>query len=656
MNKMKSSVIDRILFGLTIILSSLLPFITSAPKMIGEPFDTRFQIVVHEHWYWFLKLERPLRDVFIFYPFDKTLGYSDIFFVNGLIYSGLRILSFPILDAWTITNFIIIFLGNVGFAFLFISLLKNKYLIILALITITNSYAFLVFFSIWPNTAGYALVSWVFFFLLKIWNSKPESFTLWLNLLLIYLPLLTLSFWYPGFFSIMGTILFFLLGIFSGNKSLRIRFGLLKNLFHLKKMLLFMPVWLSLWILFLFIVLPTRGNLRRDPNEIYKGSLSNLDFFSIDLLGPTYFKDATSLLFGTEWMSAGHAWSVGFPFLTFMVFLVIALISRRRLLKFNSLHSMTFFTIVFSIVLTISFNNFGLYIYLWQNFELLGVIRTPVRINILINFLMLFFIFSFFDKKIYSAEPIKKILITILIVFVSIDQFRVIEGSWYRADFLNKDLRKQLPASSSDCQYLGLVNEGAGHWSDTIEAMVLSSFTNIPTINGYSGTFPSDAIERNWDDPSDYESVLDYINRNNLSSMGCIFSNQTVNKLSKFSTLNIHSQEGESLWESGNNKKWVWITDQNTSLQLRNYLTNHPVKDVEINIRMAPCMTRNTVTVENNGTTIAIDLDKNNPSFKLKLPELSPRDSLTASFKSAQPGCQVDGDPRNLVYALELQN
>lgn len=655
MKSVQSPTVERIILGLVITISSLFPFILSTPKMIGEPFDTRFQIVVHEHWYWFLQLERPLRDVFIFYPFDKTLGFSDIFLINGFFYSVLRVLNLSILEAWTVTNFVVIFLGNVGFAFFLAGILKNKFLIILGLFTLTNSYAFLAFFNIWPNTAGYALVSWVFFFLIKIWNSKPKNFTLWLNLLLIFLPLLTLSFWYPGFFSVMGTILFFLLGTLSRNNSLRENLKSLMNLSNLKKIFIFLPVWLLLWILFLFIVLPTRGNLRRSPDEIYKGSLSNFDFFSINLLEPTYFKDFIGLFFGTDWISASQAWQVGFPFLTILAFFIIALMSIKKIIEFNSVYSMTFFIIVFTLVLTIRFDNFGVYTYLWQNFDILGIIRTPVRINVLINFLLLFFIFSFFDKKIQSVLDLKGFMSAVLITIIAINQFRVIQGSWSKNDFLNKSLLDQLPVSSSDCQYFALVNEGSGHWSDTIEGMVFSSLTNIPTINGYSGTSPNNVIERNWIDPSNYESVWGYINRNKLDSMGCIFTNQTFNKISILSTLNFRLQDENSLWESGHDNKWLWITDQNVSMQLENYLAEHPIK-VEIKIRMAPCMDNNTVVIEYKGETTVVILDKNYPVSNLELAELAPLESKALTYRSAQPGCQVDNDPRNLVYAIEIQN
>ncbi len=102
-----------------------------------------------------------------------------------------------------------------------------------------------------------------------------------------------------------------------------------------------------------------------------------------------------------------------------------------------------------------------------------------------------------------------------------------------------------------------------------IEAMVFSSLTNIPTINGYSGT-SSDTIERNWIDLSDYASVWDYINRINLSSMGCLFSNQTVDKLSQLSTLNIHFQEEVS---PGNQE----TIKSGCGLQIKMFLYNYEI-------------------------------------------------------------------------------
>jgi hypothetical protein len=169
MKTVKFKKFDFIYFLVIAFISSLLPFLTSYSKLIGEPFDTRFQIVIHEHWFWFLKGERPIRDVYIFYPFDTTLGFSDIFLANGFFYSLFRFLNFSILNAWTLTNITIIFIGNIGFALLLMHILKHKFLIILGLFTLSNSYAFIAFLDIWPNTVGYVLVSWTLFLLYKIY-------------------------------------------------------------------------------------------------------------------------------------------------------------------------------------------------------------------------------------------------------------------------------------------------------------------------------------------------------------------------------------------------------------------------------------------------------------------------------------------------------
>jgi hypothetical protein len=300
----------------------------SYSKLIGEPFDTRFQIVVHEHWFWWIKGERSLRDVNIFFPFDTTLGFSDIFLVNGFIYSILRFFNLSILNAWTLSNIVIIFIGNIGFFLFLTQILKNRLLIILGLITFSNSYAFIAFLDIWPNTVGYVLVSWILFFLYKIYNSHERNFVFWLNALLVSLPLLSLSFWYPGFFSILGTILF-LLFILLGQKSVLVTWlKALAKKDNLVKLGFFAPIWLALWGIFLFITLPTRGNLRRAPEEIYKGSLEIADFFSIDLVGPTLLQDILKNFIDVEWSSANQFLAVGFPILTFLAFLLISLMSR----------------------------------------------------------------------------------------------------------------------------------------------------------------------------------------------------------------------------------------------------------------------------------------------------------------------------------------
>jgi hypothetical protein len=650
----KFRVMGFISITFSIFISSLLPFFRSYPKLIGEPFDTRFQIVVHEHWYWFLKGERPIRDVYIFYPFDTTLGFSDIFLMNGVVYSLLRYINFSILDAWTLTNFIIIFIGNIGFSLLLINLLKSNFLIIAGIFTFTNSYAFIAFLDIWPNTVGYALVSWTLLILYKIYNSSKNNLLFWFNSLLVFLPILSLTFWYPGFFSILGTFLFFLLILLRKKYALINWFKILTLRKSLTKLLLAAPIWLSLWILFVFITLPTRGNLRRSPDEIYKGSLEFNDFFSINLVGPTFVQDFLQIFIDTEWSSANEFWAVGYPLLTLVAFLWVTIQSRNKIRKLNNLFSFTFVTILFSILLTTRVGEFGIYILLWQNFEFLGIIRTPVRVNIIINFLILLLIFKHIDQKIRVSDKKTKILSAFVIVIIILDQFRILKGSWDKQEFINRDLSMQQSEIQNNCKYFVLVNEGAGHWSDTIEGMVLSSLINVPTINGYSGTFPADAIKLDWDQPSANKFAIEYINRNQLNQKGCILSNSNYSPLSEISPIFITDPIGSSVWESSKKGYWLWFTENQSSFKINNPFDNYSIPASELLFKKAPCLDEVTLEVKQKNGSVQLQLTKQNPEKLLNFEQISPNESIYVEIESNQSGCLVGEDPRPLIYALEI--
>ncbi len=637
--------------GSLTLIASALPFLTSLPKMIGEPFDTRFQIVIHEHWYWVFQLERPLRDVLIFYPFDKTLGYSDIFFGNGIIYSLLRFAGLDILTAWTFTNFLVILFGNIGFALLLNKLLKNKLLVYTSLILMINSYSFLSLLNIWPNTVGYALVSWVLLFLYQIFYSNSYTVIKWTNALLVFIPILTLSYWYPGFFSILGILLFLILGLRSKNSNLRI---VLKSLYQKKSLInlaLFAPVWILLWSFFLFIALPTRGNLNRSPDEIYKGSLSINDFFATDLLEPTFTKDLFGLFSNNEWLSSNHIWSIGFSYFTIISFLVVSIFSIKSLLSNNSLFAFTFIAILLALILTLRINNYGIYIFFWQNFDILGIIRTPVRINILINFLLILYIFKFFDSQIHSKKS-NKIVVYFLVILMFLDQFRILPGFWNKKDFIDKDLAKQANDFPSNCEYFALVNEGAGHWSDTIEAMVFSSLINVPTVNGYSGTFPKDAIQRGWADPSGFTYVIDYINRNNLSLNACLLTNTNLFHINLHNQLFVNFSDSILLWEENKNRSWVWIQDKSLVVEISNPFIKHQLKATEVILEKAPCLDnlKLDLLINNKSFELAFTKDQNIASFDL--PSLNSSRNIRIKIDADQAGCQIDEDPRSLIYSF----
>jgi hypothetical protein len=424
----------------------------------------------------------------------------------------------------------------------------------------------------------------------------------------------------------------------------------------LNNLALVSPVWIGLWILFIYTVVPTSGNLRRAKDEIYKGSLDASNFFATDLVGPTYLSNALKYFTEFNLFSGDQEWAIGYPLLTVILFILISIKNRKRIASLDNLESFTFFAIIISIFLTTRLGEYGLYVFLWQSFEFFGIIRTPIRVNILTTFLLLLFIFNYIDKILVSTNIKRKILFLFIALAIALDQFRILPPAWNEKMFINQDLLKQANQVKKNCEYFVLVNEGAGHWSDTMDGMVLSALTNIPTINGYSGTFPSDAIQRRWYDPSENSLAFDYINRNNLNIKGCFVNNNYVSKLSKLTPLYIFDDYTNFYWESTQNKSWKWIEVENFTFEIRNPYSKQPLSTNEIFINLAPCQKSLSLEVLVNGVSRTLNINKENTPLPLYFPEISPEESVFVNIKSSQVGCTVDNDPRPLIYALEIIN
>jgi len=634
--------------------SSALPFISSSNKLLGEPFDTRFQIVVHQHWFWFLKGERPLRDIFIFYPFDKTLGYSDIFLVNGSFYAIIRFFGLEVLNAWAITNYVVILLGNIGFIFLSMHIYKfflTKFLVIL---TLTNSYTFLVFLNIWPNTVGYSMISWILFFLYKIYTSENRSMV-WFNGYMIFLPLFTLSFWYPSFFSICGTILLVIFMSIKNYSKLKVIIKNSSNTRNFRLFLIISPAWITLWALFLYIILPTRENLRRSPDEILRGSLDVSDFFVTSLIGSDLSTKILSIVFEPSQLVGNNSWAAGFSLILILFFIYFSWIFRLKIIKFDNLYSYTFFAIILSLILTIKFSENGLYIYLWNNFETLGIIRGPVRLNILISILMILFVFKSIEYKVESSTRKIKILLIVLIILISFDQFRFINGTWTRSNLINQSLIKQSIPVKENCKYFVLVNEGSGHWSDTIEGILFSSLINLPTLNGYSGTSPADVIERDWIEPSSHLYALRYIERNNLDLEGCVVSNHIFSKIKNFGPHNFYNIQGGSIWESNEKKYWHWFTSENSSMTVKFLKLQEFKKSPKVFISKAPCQENLELKVEGSDISTTLVLNDKNSTQTLDLKSAYNAEEFIIQIEADSPGCTVENDSRSLIFSIEIE-
>ena len=267
------------IFVIVLTLYTFRPIFTD--QLIGDPFDSRLMIVIHEHWWRWLNGLTEFRDLGFFYPFDKALGFSDIFLVPGLLYSILRFFSFGLAESWIITTFTVLVIGNLGWVVVAKRFLKTKTLRILFVATIVLSFSFIAYFAINPNIVGYSLLSW---FALLIYSIETEKVVskkqLKIAFFIILFQIYALSFWYGAFF--MGLIIFLrlLIGLFYHNDKRNFHDLFLSFRINKKIWISISPIILFLTWIFSYIYLSVSGDPIRPKSEMILNSPSPLMLFN----------------------------------------------------------------------------------------------------------------------------------------------------------------------------------------------------------------------------------------------------------------------------------------------------------------------------------------------------------------------------------------
>jgi len=214
------------------------------------------QLLLHEHWWrWFQGLTE-FRDTEFFYPYGKAFGFSDTFLLQGLIHSLLRYFGFQMENAWMITTFGFLIIGNLGWSLLALKLLKNRFLQIIFTLTMISSVSFVIHFTSQPNMVGYTFLSWFLYGFLNLKNSQKDTikFQLGVHVFLVSCLVYALSCWYGFFFLALTGFVYFLLSLLRKNFRISI-LSFLQNYYSFvnKKIIsLFMPVYATLLFIFIY--------------------------------------------------------------------------------------------------------------------------------------------------------------------------------------------------------------------------------------------------------------------------------------------------------------------------------------------------------------------------------------------------------------------
>ena len=620
-------------------------------QLIGEPFDSRLQIILHEHWWrWFNGLNQ-FRDVVFFYPFDKDLGFSDVFLVQGPIYSIFRFFGLNLSTSWTLTTFTLLLVGNLGWAFIAFKYIKSFSLQILMTLTLISSSSFVYYFTLNPNILGYLYLSWIALLLGKI-NSernlyrKHKLISFFITIMLIY----SLSCWYASFFVILILVIRFFLEFLFLNKKVINNIHQFRKLIFYKPYLIQLPLQIFLIWLFKYIYFSVAFEPIRTIDELIKNSpiigfLANGNGPSGNNFSGAFFK-SIYLLLGLD---IDKEFAIGVGLFNLLIgFLLIFYTGYKRLFSKNQvLWLLSIFIGYFYFVNWFGITSFHRYFYdLIPGFN---SIRYPGRYIIILGFVMIFLIYQLLDKYINKYNDSKKIPIILVASLLLLDQYRAPFKGWQPETLINSELMAQKEEIIKNCDYF-YYNFPGGWWYEQIEAMAFSSQIGIPTINGYSGAFPIGYPKQDFNSIDRSTKIIDWISKVDKNKRGCFVTGRSEIK-PLYSDFEFIDFVGFTNQESNGKVFWRWAVNSKPYIYI--FSSKLEKRKVEFSLNFSTCnQDQNITMIEDN-----FKLIKNLALSKQQniILDLDMKDKIVKriQFNTNALACKIDGDPRNLYFEIK---
>jgi type IV secretory pathway TrbD component len=498
-------------------------------RLLGEPFDARLMIILHEHWWNWFNGNSTFRNTDFFYPYDSAFGFSEIFFAQGIIYSLFRMISLDALSAWVTTNILLILIGNLGWHFLGQRFINSRYLRLIFSLTMISSISFVAYFNFYQNILGYAFLSWFALLIVKIKDEKVNKRKqLFINIFIFSYLVYVLSCWYAAFF--LGSILvvWYVSNVLSSFKRKR-DFHFIKSAnIHIPYILFFAPINLGLLYLFYY----TQVSVLNDVNRLNLNIITNSPTLK-DLLNSGLPYDG-SRIFNflapiSDLFLNSPTTDLNIGVGPLLIILTIFL-GTFYIAKFGFKKDYMWITSVIALYLIFVkiTPNFSLFSFLVEYESLLNAIRFPGRYVIILGFVLIFVIFVMLDRiqLNYKSTLIKTITIIIGISLL-MDQQRSPYLGWEKSKFISVELVAFEDQIKEECDYFYFDFPGGGWWYEQIEAMALSMRTGVPTVNGYSGGFPIGYPVEVFNSTSEPKEIFNWIETISKSKRGCYLTGKS---------------------------------------------------------------------------------------------------------------------------------
>lgn len=621
-------------------------------NLLGDPFDARLQLILHEHWWrWFNGLVE-FRNTEFFFPFKLALGYSDVFLVQGFIYSFFRWVNFDLTSSWTLTTIFLVVIGNFSWVVIAFKYIKNFALQILLILTSHLSLSFVFYFTLNPNIVGYAYLPWIYLMYENTINEKNlNRKQIKIHILIILFLIYALSCWYGAFFVILTAIIKLLLEKIPTIITLK-KINIKNNTkINFKLFILFFPLQIFLIYIFYFIYItvanqpyrPTEEMLRNSPKIEY---LPNGASASGGNLSGSIFK----LFYDFLNLDFEHEYTIGIG-LTLCLFGLLLFIYNSKAKIIPLFKNTLFLSIILTYLYFLGVNNFSVHKLFFENVIGFNSIRTPSRYVIIVGFFVIFCVFYILDR-IYSETKNKKIKFLILVTsfIIFIDQYRNPFTGWDRSSLINTDLMSKKSEILNKCDYFYYDKIG-GWWYDQIEAMTFSSQVGVPTVNGYSGAFPPGYPNEDFNSTELPNEIFDWIAKIDKDLRGCFIAGSTPMKTLNrgITTLDLIGFSNGTKQEQ---KKLNLALSPNPYLYIVNYSKNK--MKIEFTLSTPTCRSSQDVRITEDGVSDIFqgEINKNGVKFEFEIDFSSSR-VKTIEIITKSESCISEDENINLFFELD---
>ena len=601
------------------------------PYAIGEPFDTKAQLIFHDHWYKFFTGKQDFFDLGIFYPYSRSFALSDLFIVSGPIHAFFRLINIDLVSSLELATLSVVLLGNIGWLYLAKAYVSNKLLQYSFLFSISSSSTYIGHIYLKPNAASYCLISWLIFFLLKFSNFKNQSKNInstYLGLIIVLPAVFALNVWYVAYFvyifSILSILIFGLI-VFLTNNLNKLNYlirDIINNL-NFKIIMTFLILTGSLYALFFATYYPELKNGYGETNKqlLLENSPDLVSLFDSSAFGGGYFSNLyLKHAFVNESPIELQLGITAFIFVLFVISLItsfITLINSNRSLA-NTYHFSILITsliLLFSIIKILP--DLSVFSFFWDQVFLLRTMRVPVRLLIIFNFIALIYIFKYADRLLKYSGKFTSYFIFFFISILVLDQQRIPTPYWSKNELIDQQTLS-FSEKINDCPAFILNREEVGWWKDTIDAMVLSNLSGIPTVNGFSSSNPKDFPNISWSGNETLAPIIIWLEANDRTKGVCLITqNSTITRL-PVDEVRLFFNQGFLPSDSNEFGKRIEIGSNNAKISLHNLSASPSTVKLTFNLSKVSCIQSQKVRLFiNDELDQNIDLDKSGVVVKI---------------------------------------